>query len=320
MATVYREHEADLVVTAKDTVAEGVVTVTLSDPNGQELPAWTPGAHIDLALTDSLSRQYSLCSSPTDRSAYRVGVLRDPNSRGGSDFVHDELHVGSTVRVRGPRNHFPLAKASRYVFIAGGIGITPILPMIEAIEADHGNWTLLYGGRQRASMAFLDELAEYKDKVRIQPEDEQGRLDLASVLGTPLTDTLIYTCGPEVLLNAIEESCSHWPTGSLRLERFKAKEQPVRTEPEQGFEVVFQRSGITTTVPPDKSVLEVAEEAGIFVLRSCMEGVCGTCEAEVIEGDIDHRDSVLTDEDREEGGVMMTCVSRCRSSRLILDL
>lgn len=317
----FRELEADLEIRRRETAANGVLALTLAHPDGSELPEWTPGAHIDLVLTESLVRQYSLCGSTTNRAEWRVGILRDPNSRGGSQFVHDEVQPGSTIRVRGPRNHFPLVSSPRYQFIAGGIGVTPILTMIEAAEARGADWQLLYGGRERASMGFLDELARYGDRVVVYPQDERGILDLASVLGTPRSDTLVYCCGPEGLLGAVEDNCGHWPEGSLHIERFSAK--PVGEPSPQAldtFEVVCQRSGVTLTVTPDKTIYELAEQAGLDVLGACMEGVCGTCEIEVLDGEPDHRDSVLTAAEHAANDAMMICVSRSRSERLVLDL
>ena len=317
----YREVEADLEVLRRDVVGDGVVAVTLADPDGADLPEWSPGAHIDLLMTESLVRQYSLCSSTANRREWRVGVLLDPQSRGGSQFVHDKLHEGATVRVRGPRNHFALVSSPRYQFIAGGIGITPILTMIEAARARNADWQLLYGGRQRASMAFLDELEGHGDRVTVWPQDEQGLLDLNSVLGTPRDDTLVYCCGPEGLLGAVEAACAPWPESSLHIERFSAKAPAAPSaDALDSFEVECQRSGVTVTVPKDKSIYDVVEEAGVDVLGSCMEGVCGTCECEVIEGDPDHHDSVLSDAEKKRGDVMMICVSRSRSARLVLDL
>jgi ferredoxin-NADP reductase len=223
--TIIREHETDLVVREARAAAADVVVLTLADPRGGELPPWTPGAHVDLILGDDLTRQYSLCSSPSTPDVWRLGVLRAPDSRGGSDWVHTALGPGTTVRVRGPRNHFPLVSSPRYLFIAGGIGITPILPMIAEAEAAGADWHLHYGGRQRASMAFLDELAGYGDRVTIVPQDEVGMLDLESILGTPQPDTLVYCCGPEGLLSAVEQFCESWPSGILHLERFSAKPQ-----------------------------------------------------------------------------------------------
>lgn len=319
--TIVREFEADLVVTECSVVAEDVVALTLAAADGSSLPPWTPGAHVDLVLGTELVRQYSLCGSPGDRGAWRLGILRTPDSRGGSKAVHSDLHNGATVRVRGPRNHFPLVAAGSYLFIAGGIGITPMLPMIAEAEAAGADWTLLYGGRERKSMAFLDELAGYGDKVCIAPQDETGMLDLASLLGTPEPETLVYCCGPEGLLSAVEKFCADWPAGALHLERFAAKAQDTgEAGEESSFELVLERSGLTLQVPPDKSVLQVIRDAGVSVLASCMEGVCGTCETEVVDGDVDHRDSILNDDERASNEFMMVCVSRCRSARLTLDL
>jgi ferredoxin-NADP reductase len=317
----YREVETDLQVLRREDVGEGVVAVTLADPDGADLPEWSPGAHIDLMMTASLVRQYSLCGSTANRAEWRVGVLLDPNSRGGSQFVHDKLHEGETVRVRGPRNHFPLVSSPRYQFIAGGIGITPLLPMIEAAQARGSDWQLLYGGRQRASMAFVDEVKSHGDRVTVWPRDAKGkRMDLDSMLSTPQEDTLVYCCGPEGLLDAAEEQCRSWPEGSLHIERFAAKAVEPADDALDSFDVECQRSGVTLTVSKGRSIYEVVEEAGLDVLGSCMEGVCGTCECEVIEGEPDHRDSVLSAAERKRGDVLMICVSRSRSARLVLDI
>jgi ferredoxin len=192
--------------------------------------------------------------------------------------------------------------------------------MIAEADASGAAWRLLYGGRERASMGFLEELAQYGDRVKIVPQDEEGMLDLESALGTPQPNTLVYCCGPEALLGAVEKFCEKWPPASLHLERFSAKPQERAAEADSTFELVLQRSGVTLEVPPDKSVLTVIREAGVSVLASCLEGVCGTCETEVIEGDVDHRDSVLNEEEQASNEYMMVCVSRCRSPRLVLDL
>lgn len=318
--TIVREHEAELLVQKAEVVAEDVVALTLVSPTGETLPSWSPGAHIDLVLADDLIRQYSLCGSPGDDTAWRIGVLRTPDSRGGSQRVHDTLTEGATVAIRGPRNHFQLVAASNYLFIAGGIGITPILPMIAQAEAAGADWRLLYGGRHRASMAFLPELARYGDKVTVVPQDEAGFLDLDAALGTPQAGSLVYCCGPEGLLAAVETKCASWPTGSLHLERFAAKPQESSAVADETFELVLQQTGVTVTVRPDQSVFQAALEAGANVLGSCMEGVCGTCETEVVEGDVDHRDSVLNDDERASNEFMMICVSRCKSKRLVLDI
>ena len=201
--------------------------------------------------------------------------------------------------------------------ISGCLGDRAMIAKADAAGAD---WRLFYGGRERASMAFISELAQYGDRVIIVPQDEQGMLDLESVLGTPRQDTLVYCCGPEGLLAAVEKFCEKWPPGSLHLERFSAKPQEPSEAADSAFELVLQRSGLTLEVPPDKSVLTVIREAGVSVLASCLEGVCGTCETEVIDGDVDHRDSVLNEEEQASNEYMMVCVSRCRSPQLVLDL
>lgn len=318
--TKVRELELDLEVERADAVAADVVALTLVDPLRGDLPAWAPGAHIDLVLDTGLVRQYSLCGDPSDQRRLRVAVLRASGSRGGSDFIHDKVTAGSAVRVRGPRNHFALVASPRYLFIAGGIGITPILPMIAEAQAAGADWQLVYGGRSRNSMAFLDELRGYGGRVTIVPQDEAGLIDLESLLGQPKADTLVYCCGPEVLLSAVEERCAGWPAGALHLERFAAKVSNIPADAERAFEVSLAQSGLTLTVPPDRSIFDVVQDAGVSVLGSCFEGVCGTCEQAVLEGDVDHRDSILSSSERAANDTMMICVSRCRSARLMLDL
>ncbi|MFJ1970027.1 PDR/VanB family oxidoreductase [Streptomyces sp. NPDC087903] len=313
--------EATLVVDARAHAAEGVVSLVLRHPDGGPLPGWAPGSHVELLLDNGLVRQYSLCGDPADRAAWQIAVLRQPEGRGGSSYVHDRLREGSAVRVRGPRNNFPLRPAEHHLFVAGGVGITPILAMVEAAEAAGADWRLLYGGRTRASMAFLDRLAPYGDRVSIRPQDEYGLLDLAAFIGPPLEGTLVHACGPEPLLRAAQESCAGWPAGTLGVERF-APVRPAAAEAAdtEAFEVVLSRSGRTLTVPPDRSVLEVVEEAGVPVLFSCREGTCGTCETDVLDGTPDHRDSLLDEDERAAGDTMLICVSRACGPRLVLDL
>ncbi|MCG7202361.1 PDR/VanB family oxidoreductase [Streptomyces arenae] len=312
-------YEAELVVGERESAADGVVALTLRHPLGEELPGWEPGAHLDVLLGPGLERQFSLCGDPGDRTGWRIAVLREPDGRGGSAFVHEQLGVGDKVRVRGPRNHFRLEPAARYRFVAGGIGITPILPMLAAAEAAGAEWTLLYGGRTRQSMAFAGELARYGDaRVTVAPQDETGLLDLGAVLDDVPDGTLVYCCGPGPLLDAVEERC---PAGVLRVERFRPKEQSGHEAGgEREFEVVLAQSGRTVTVPPGVSVLDTVRAAGVEVLFSCTEGTCGTCETDVLEGTPDHRDSVLTEQERAAGETMLICVSRCRGERLVLDL
>ncbi|WP_328403686.1 PDR/VanB family oxidoreductase [Streptomyces sp. NBC_00390] len=295
--------------------AEGVLSVELIHPDGKPLPAWTPGAHIDVHVGGRI-RQYSLCGDPRSTAAYRIGVLDEPASRGGSRYVHTQLRPGQTVTVSEPRNHFALEEAAGLVFVAGGIGITPLLAMARESARRGVPWRMVYGGRSRASMAFTDELAALDGEVTLVPQDEQGHIDLdAALTGLP-AGTLVYCCGPEPLLAAVEERC---PAGQLRLERFAA---PVveRTGDDEAFEVECAASGLTLTVGADTSILQAAEDAGLKVDSSCRDGICGSCETRVLAGTPDHRDFLLSEAEHTANATMMICVSRCATGRLVLDL
>lgn len=303
--------EADAEVVARRVESDGVVSLELG---GVDLPVWDPGAHIDVVLPGGLVRQYSLCG---EDGRWRIAVLREPDSRGGSAWIHDHAHPGTVLRIRGPRNNFPLLPAPRYLFVAGGVGITPILPMVAAAEAAGADWTLHYGGRSRASMAFVKDLESYGERVVVTPEDEAGMLDLDAILAPPRESTVVYCCGPSGLIDAVETRCRAWPPGSLHVERFTAVEQGGEA---REFEVELRATGMTVTVPAELSILEAVENAGVRVISSCTEGICGSCETTVLDGEIDHRDSVLDDDEREAGDVMMICVSRAKGPRLVLDL
>ncbi|MCD2190483.1 PDR/VanB family oxidoreductase [Actinomycetospora soli] len=309
----------ELIVRDRRDEADGVVSLTLAHPGGDDLPTWTAGAHVDVTVDEGVVRQYSLSSDPADRGAWRLGVLREPAGRGGSEFVCTKLDVGDLVEVSAPRNHFELAPAARYLFVAGGIGITPILAMIATAEARGADWTLLYGGRTRSSMAFLDELAVHGDRVTLVPQDEQGLLPLADVLGPAGRDTLVFACGPEPMLAAVETHVLD--RSALHLERFTPK--VVEAEgPDEAFEVEFASSGLTATVPAEASILEIAEELNLPVDFSCREGTCGSCETPILDGRADHRDSVLDGAEQAENTCLMICVSRAERgcTRLRLEL
>ncbi|MFD0119210.1 PDR/VanB family oxidoreductase [Streptomyces sp. NPDC058320] len=303
-----------LLVTRHESVADGVVQLRLE---GRDLPAWEPGAHLDLVLPSGLIRQYSLCGDPEDTSSYTVATRLIADGRGGSREVHEQLQEGSEVEVRGPRNRFPLtAGAPSYVFVAGGIGITPILPMLRALEARGADWRLLYAGRTRASMPFLEEaekLGGERGRVRVVAEDEDGRPDLAGLLADSAPDTAVYCCGPEGLMEAVAAALP----GHCRLhrERFAPHTSADGNGP---FEVELRRSGRTVPVPAGTSVLAAVRAEVPNVSYSCEQGFCGTCQQRVLEGEIDHRDELLTDSERDDS--MLICVSRARGERLVLDL
>ncbi|MEE2060315.1 PDR/VanB family oxidoreductase [Rhodococcus artemisiae] len=305
----------ELEVIALRRESDCVLSVELADPEKRALPEWKPGAHIDLGLPEHI-RQYSLVGDPRDCHRYRIAVLREPESSGGSQYVHTELRPGELVEIGGPRNNFPLADADRYLMIAGGVGITPLLPMIRDLHAQQKDWRLLYGGRSRRSMAYLEELAAYGDRVDVRPFDEYGHLDLAFELADPSARDIVYCCGPEGLISAVEKLCESWPAGALHVERFSARPRDDEDDL-HAFELVLARSGQRFTVPAESSALDVLDAAGVALPNACRDGVCGSCETRVLAGLPLHRDA-LADPDRTD--IVYPCVSRAQSAELVLDL
>ncbi|MFF0478685.1 PDR/VanB family oxidoreductase [Streptomyces sp. NPDC004284] len=296
-------------VAGRATPAEGVVELRLE---GAGLPAWQPGAHVDLVLPSGLVRQYSLCGDPGDPTSYTVATRLIEDGRGGSREVHERLHEGAEIEIRGPRNRFPLVDSPSYVFVAGGIGITPVLPMLRAAEAAGADWRLVYCGRGRATMPYLEEIERLGgDRVTVVAEDESGFPELGFLAHLP-AETAVYCCGPDGLMDAVGAAM---PEGRApRLERFTA----AATTGGTAFEVELRRSGRTLTVAADQSLLSAVREELPGLLYSCQQGFCGTCQQRVLEGEVDHRDELLTDEERD--GSMLICVSRCAGKRLVLDL
>ncbi|GAB4079446.1 oxidoreductase [Modestobacter muralis] len=318
----FSDVERDLVVAARTPLADGVVALDLVSHNGRDLPVWTPGSHVDVLLAPGVERQYSLCGDLHDRSRWRIAVLREDAGRGGSVRLHDEVVEGQRLRVRGPRNHFAfeVTPGTRYRFLAGGIGITALRAMVATAEAAGADWTLEYAGRSRATMAFVAELtAAHPGRVTVHAADEGARLDVRALLAQPRSDTAVYVCGPTRLIDAVEETLADWPPAALHAERFEAREfgEPVWPDP---FEVELALSGTTVVVEPGQSVLDAVAAEGVVVLSSCRVGTCGTCETPVLEGAVEHRDSVLTPAEQAEDVVMMVCVSRAAGPRLVLDL
>ncbi|ADJ43807.1 phthalate 4,5-dioxygenase reductase subunit [Amycolatopsis mediterranei S699] len=308
----------DLVVLAKIPAADGVVVLDLAAAHGGSLPAWRPGAHIDLVLPTADERQYSLCG-PLAAGTWRIAVRRAEAGRGGSAYVHNVLEPGMSLRARGPVSHFEFRPEVPALFVAGGIGITPILPMIEAAEASGTPWRLVYAGRTRASMPFAEELVRrHPGKVELRVSAEGARLDPGRLLEVPVAGTVVYCCGPAGLMDDVEAAMRAWPRGSLCIERFAPKTVPVQAD--VAFEVEFALSGEVLSVPPGKSILDVAEDAGVLVLSSCREGTCGTCETAILDGTAEHRDSILSEDEQTANRTMMICVSRSRGGKLVLDL
>lgn len=308
--------------------AEGVRSIGLVAPDRGRLPGWEPGAHLDVWLPNGLVRQYSLCGEP-GASEYRIAVLRTQDSRGGSAYLHEEIAIGDKLTVVGPKNHFALEPADQYLFIAGGIGITPILPMIAATCATGTAWRLIYGGRSRSTMSFVDRLLAYgaDGQVTLVPQDVDGLPNLVRVISTAPASTSVYCCGPEPLLDAVTTYCDRYlRLGALHLERFTSGHSTPanqlggeRAEPVE-FEVELARSGHVLTVPADRTVLAVVRGVLPDILSSCEEGFCGTCETTVIAGTPQHHDQVLSEKERASGTTMMICVSRANGGRLVLDL
>ncbi|WP_298251914.1 PDR/VanB family oxidoreductase [uncultured Arthrobacter sp.] len=299
--------------------SDRVVSVHLRPRTEGGLPSWTPGSHVDVLLPNGLLRQYSLCSEP-GAGTWRLGVLREASGRGGSAYIHEGLRPGDSVRVRSPRNNFELLPAPEYLFVAGGIGITPLLPMIARAEEEGIPWRLVYLGRSLASMAFRSELERYGDKVQLHANDTSGRYPLPELFGTGVGGFHAYVCGPATLLDQIASLAGTWDDRTrFHFERFVAAQDPVAVEDEHEF-TVETTGGVEVQVPVGISILDALAEAGVPALNSCRGGICGTCETAVVSGEIDHRDSLLTPEEQDAGDTMMICVSRCRGSRLVLDV
>jgi ferredoxin-NADP reductase len=300
-----------------------VVTLTLVDPSGGPVAPWEPGAHLELALPSGAVRQYSLCGDDRDRTGYTVAVLHEPAGRGGSHEIHTTALVGRELTVRGPRNHFPLAKAQRHFLVAGGIGITPILSMARALARSGQEWQALYAGHE-GSMPFVDELRDLDSgRVTVVRTDQEGRPDVPALVGRLQEGAAVYCCGPPSLISVVRTAAEQAGKGLVcRFERFSADPAaPVAdTDGDGPIEVELARSGTSFTVPADRSILDAVRDVRPDVPFSCEEGYCGSCETRVLEGTPNHRDEVLGEHEHRLGRSMMICVSRATSKRLVLDL
>jgi ferredoxin-NADP reductase len=304
--------ELGLTVAARRPVADDVLSLSLVSPEGAQLPSWRPGAHLDVFLPSGRQRQYSLNGDPADRYSYRIAVRLIADGGGGSREIHETVHAGDRLRIRGPRNAFRLVDAPSYHFVAGGIGITPILPMLKAVDAMGAPWRLIYTGRSAATMPFLDELPHRNGDVVIRPDDEFGVPEPAHLLAGLEHRDAVYVCGPPPMLDGLRV---HFGTEirELHSERFSAP-AVVGGEP---FEVELRRSGLSVRVGATESVLAAVRRVRPEVPYSCQQGFCGSCKTRVVAGRVDHRDHLLLDESRADS--MLICVSRC-AGPLVLDI
>ncbi len=322
--------------------ADGVRHFTLTSADGTALPAFTAGSHIDIECGDTgIIRQYSLCGhqpapvqkdgcpvphTPRPRT-YEIAVLRDEDSRGGSAWLHDHVGEGDVLTVRGPRNHFRLTdRAQRYIFVAGGIGITPIRAMAAQAARDGIPYELHYLGRQRASMAFLEELqAEHGEHLVVHCSGEGARADLVGLLEANAEDARagrvhVYACGPQRMIDDLTAASNDWPEDTVVFEHFSSQLGELDPDQEHEFAVHLQDSDIDLVVTRDRTLLDTLRDAGLEIPSNCQEGLCGTCEVPVLDGDVDHRDVVLSAAERREGDRMMSCCSRVVGDRLVLGL
>ncbi len=304
-------------------VATDILHLRLKSPDGSAMPRWTPGSHIDVECgTPDLSRQYSLCGDPADSSVLEIAVLKDPDSRGGSRWLHENLQRGDRLKIRGPRNHFRFDEsAKKAIFIAGGIGITPVATMARRAKELGIDYELHYSGRSRDTMAFLDELAQlHGARLHVHAKDEGRRNDFGQLLGQPQDGTQVYACGPVRMLEALEACCEKWPEDALRVEHFQSTRGSLDPEKEHAFEVELKDSGLVVKVPADQTLLTALRSANIDIQSDCGEGLCGSCEVKVLSGKVDHRDVVLTRSERDANNKMMACCSRAAGMKLILEL
>jgi ferredoxin-NADP reductase/DMSO/TMAO reductase YedYZ heme-binding membrane subunit len=305
-----------LLVTHTNWEADHVLSLRLRSPDGTALPSWKPGAHIELALPSGRCRQYSLCGDPNDTRCYRIAILQVAEGRGGSVEVHTRVRAGQLLTVQGPRNHFPLVVSPAYLFIAGGIGITAMLAMTGRVAAVGAEWKLVYTGRRRTGMAFIDEvLARDPERVDVVPNDERGRPDLGKIIGAAAPGTAVYCCGPDRLLHDVREWVAARPDLSLHSQRFTG----TAASGGAALRVELRRTGCIIDVPANRSVLQAVRDVLPTVPAGCEQGICGGCRTTVLAGEPDHRDELLNSAERA-AGQMLICVSRALSERLVLDL
>lgn len=309
-----------VIISSKEVISPRVCQLTLSASNGQALPAWTPGAHIDMFLPGDMIRQYSLCGSLSS-DHYQIAVQLEENGKGGSRYIHESLQSGTEITISEPRNHFPLTDGhSACMFLAAGIGITPFIPMIEHCLANNRPFSLHYAVADMAD-SLLSNADTELDSVHIHDKTTTGvRLDIPSVLATASANADIFICGPAGFINDVLSLAEQQGIDSDHLHREFFSAEPIDHSHDGSFEVEIASSGQVISVGKDESMLEALEDNGFFVPVSCEEGVCGTCVTRLLEGEADHKDVFLTDKEKAQMDRVAVCCSRAKSARLILDL
>ncbi len=312
-------------VAQKNTEALDIDSFDLVAADGQSLPAFSAGSHVDVHLPGGLVRQYSLFNNPGENHRYQIAVLKDANSRGGSKAMHEQVKVGDELQISAPKNHFQLAhEAKRHLLLAGGIGVTPLLCMAERLTSIGADFEMHYCTRSADRTAFRERMAEpgLVDKVAFHFDDAEPaqKLDMAGLLASPEAGVHLYVCGPKGFMNAVLETArsSGWSEAQLHAEFFGADVSPIATD--ESFEVQISSSGLIVTVDNDQTILQALSAAGVEVFSSCEQGVCGTCLTRVLEGVPDHRDMYLTDEEKAANDQFLPCCSRSKSARLVLDI
>lgn len=305
--------------------AEDIKSFELVDPNDSALPAFEAGAHVDVMAPGEIARQYSLSNDPVEMHRYVIGVLREPAGRGGSAAMHDKLNEGDLIRITSPSNNFPLSdKADRHLLIAGGIGITPMLAMARSLARTGQDWEMHYCTRSPEKTAFRDLLSAppYAGRVTFHHDggDPSKGVDLKALLGPVVEGTHVYCCGPTGLMNAVQAAADHWPSGTVHFEYFSTDGDTGPRDDDGSFEIEIASTGQILTVPADKTALDVLNDNGFNIPFMCSEGICGTCITDVLEGEPDHRDMVLDDDEKESNELITVCCSRAKSKRLKLDL
>lgn len=311
-------------IARKEPAALDIVTLELEPLDGQTLPAFSAGSHIDVEVEPGLVRQYSLCNDPGEEHRYVIGVLRDPASRGGSIAVHDRLQQGQTIRISPPRNHFPLLPARRSLLFAGGIGVTPILCMAERLARTGADFEMHYCARSAERAAFLERIRQSPWAARVHLHFDDGpaeqKLDLAAVLAAEADDAHLYVCGPGGFIDFVATTAhgQDWSDERIHFEYFAAR--PQEHEANGSFQVQVASTGKVYEIGPDDSIVDVLAADGVEICTSCQQGICGACITRVLEGKPEHRDAVLSDKERDEEGWFTPCCSRSLSPRLVLDI